>query len=573
VKRLLLSLGMAVAVSAALLSRARAQSVTALSADDAFRTPRAVARVGDEFLVVGAGWASVNDVATGAPVRVLMPPSESPDFGVAGAADGATVVIGAVGALGCFLFEGSGAAHVFDGPTGAFLRTLADPRPGAGSCFGSQVAVAGANVAVAAPHDDALGAYSGAVYLFDAAKGTLLRTIANPNPSITAFGTAMATAGTNVVVGASASFSISPAGGAAYLIDGATGNVLRTFTNPTPASGDGFGSAVAAIGNTVLVGAPGDGAAGSKAGAAYLFDAGTGALLRTFLNPDPGPHLLFGTSVGAFGDAVVIEATPFGGPWRDTAYGFDATTGLLLRVFEFPGGRGDFSEFTFGGSVVALGDALAIGATVFCGGLPGCGPCERCGPLGSCVAAPNSSCFPPYAPGEMQLRIRNSPRDSFDLVRWSGLQSGYFDPRELGNPVEAADDYSLCLFDGSPAANLVLRATAPGASACGDAPCWEPIPGRSFDGREPLGYRYRDRARLPDGLDTVSLSAGLFAVTQNVRIQGKGANLSNRVLGLPTLPLTLPARVQLQVKDGRCWEARYSTARANTGTAFNARSD
>jgi hypothetical protein len=265
VKRLLLALGMAVAVSAGALSRARAQSVTQLTADNASRIPRAVARVGDEFLVVGAGWASVNDVATGAPVRVLMPPSETPDFGAAGAAGGATVVVGAVRGLGCNLFDGSGAAHVFDGPTGTFLRTLADPRPGAGSCFGSGVAVVGANMAVAAPHDDALGNYSGAVHLFDAANGTLLRTIANPNPSITAFGAAMTTAGGNVLVGAPASFSLSPAGGAAYLIDGVTGNVLRTFTNPTPANGDEFGLAVAAVGNMVLVGAPGDGAAGARA--------------------------------------------------------------------------------------------------------------------------------------------------------------------------------------------------------------------------------------------------------------------------------------------------------------------
>ena len=42
--------------------------------------------------------------------------------------------------------------------------------------------------------------------------------------------------------------------GAAYLFDGATGALVRTFQKPTPAGSDYFGYSVAAMGNNVLIG-------------------------------------------------------------------------------------------------------------------------------------------------------------------------------------------------------------------------------------------------------------------------------------------------------------------------------
>jgi hypothetical protein len=48
--------------------------------------------------------------------------------------------------------------------------------------------------------------------------------------------------------------------------------------------------------------------------------------------------------------------------------------------------------------------------------------------------------------------------------------------------------------------------------------------------------------------------------------------LSDRAAGLPQPPLPLPLRVQLQARDGNCWDARYSTALVNGDFVFNARS-
>jgi hypothetical protein len=54
-------------------------------------------------------------------------------------------------------------------------------------------------------------------------------------------------------------------------------------------------------------------------------------------------------------------------------------------------------------------------------------------------------------------------------------------------------------------------------------------------------------------------------------LKGKGA-----ALRLPALPLTLPARVQLVVREGTsldCWEATYSDELVNESERFKAKSD
>ena len=113
------------------------------------------------------------------------------------------------------------------------------------------------------------------------------------NPTAAAgdhYGFSVATIGTNLLVGAPEVDQ--PAAintGRAYLIHGDTGVTLRTFLNPTPGAGDGFGFAVAALGGNVLVGAPFDDTAGPDAGAVYLFNGATGALIKTFTNPPLAP--------------------------------------------------------------------------------------------------------------------------------------------------------------------------------------------------------------------------------------------------------------------------------------------
>jgi hypothetical protein len=95
---------------------------------------------------------------------------------------------------------------------------------------------------------------------------------------------------------------------------------------------------------------------------------------------------------------------------------------------------------------------------------------------------------------------------------------------------------------------------------CGTKPCWKVL--------GTIGFTYADKTGTPDGLTKVLLKAG-SAGRGKIGVNGSGVNLR-----LPTLPLTTPVKVQLQ-QDGSsaCWEAMYSTATTNTGSAFEAKSD
>ena len=140
-----------------------------------------------------------------------------------------------------------------------------------------------------------------------AAPGDLLRTFLNPTPADgDLFGHTIAVVGSNVLVGATRDDTGAPNAGAAYLFDGQTGALLQTFLSPTPAQSDYFGGSVAAVGSNVLVGADGDDTGANNTGAAYLFDGATGALLLTFLNPTPAEYDSFGSSVAAMGINVLV---------------------------------------------------------------------------------------------------------------------------------------------------------------------------------------------------------------------------------------------------------------------------
>ena len=114
-----------------------------------------------------------------------------------------------------------------------------------------------------------------------------MRTFVNPAPSINdEFGVSVAGVGNNVLVGAPYDNATGTDSGTVYLFD-LSGNLLTTFNNPTPASNDLFGMSIAAVDDKVLIGSVRDDDAGTDSGAAYLFDQ-SGNLLHTFLNPTPG---------------------------------------------------------------------------------------------------------------------------------------------------------------------------------------------------------------------------------------------------------------------------------------------
>ncbi len=200
-------------------------------------------------------------------------------------------------------------AYLFDATTGSLLRTLANPAPSDGDFFGCSVAISGNTVVVGAYGDDTGATGAGAAYVFDATTGGLVSTLANPTPAaIDHFGASVAVSGNTVVVGAYLDDTGATDAGSAYVFNAATGSLVSTLANPTPAANDRFGNSVAISGNTVVVGASHDDAGATDAGSAYLFDATTGSLLHTLANPTPTTYDYFGDSVAISGNSVVVGA-------------------------------------------------------------------------------------------------------------------------------------------------------------------------------------------------------------------------------------------------------------------------
>jgi len=276
-------------------------------------------------------------------------PANSPEFGRSVAAVGSDrVLIGTPGD------STGGAAYLFS-TYGTLLANFTNPTPAIGDGFGYAVAAVGNDrVLIGAWQDDTGAENAGAAYLFST-NGTLLTTFTNPTPATADwFGISVAAVGSDrVLIGAYGDDAGAVNAGAAYLFN-ATGGLLTTFSNPTPADFDWFGVSVAAVGSDrVLIGAHADDTGASDTGAAYLFST-NGTLLTTFTNPTPATGDWFGISVTAVGSDRVLIGAPYdntGATHAGAAYLF-STNGTLLNPFTNP--TPAFAEF-FGWSVAAMG--------------------------------------------------------------------------------------------------------------------------------------------------------------------------------------------------------------------------
>jgi hypothetical protein len=284
-------------------------------------------------------------------------------FGSALAAVGSHLAVGSPDAAGGSVAR-AGAVTLF--PVGGTVpeRVIPNPAPAASELFGAALAAVGSNLLVGVPYRDAPGAAAaGAVYLIDPDTGAVLLEAANPVPTAYArFGTAVAGAGTDLVVGAPYDGNGLANAGAVYLLDGASGRLVRTFVSPRPAIGAAFGAAVAVTDTLLLVGAPLDPAGGSAAGAAYLFDLASGALLQTFLPPAGVTDSRFGAAVALAGTTALVAA-PFADagnvPNAGQVFLFDVSSATPLWTFSDPSPA---ASDQFGGAVAFAGASILIGA-------------------------------------------------------------------------------------------------------------------------------------------------------------------------------------------------------------------
>jgi hypothetical protein len=271
-----------------------------------------VGAIHDSTAGSNAGAAYLFDDATGNLLQTFLNPNPAQDgtgnldfFGWAVAGFGNNVLVSAIGEdIGA---QETGVVYLFDGATGQLLQTIQNPTPTPGDRFGSEITVVGNNIAIAAAFDGAGSVNGGAVHLFDGS-GTLITTIVSPQPvAYTVVGSSLAAFGNNLLVGHEAGFTGNVRSGVAHLFDGTTGAFIRSYLNPTPVEGELFGNSVAASGNNVLIGALRD-AKNRRSGAAYLFDGTTAQLIATLVNPERSVADSFASQVAAIGDSLLVSS-------------------------------------------------------------------------------------------------------------------------------------------------------------------------------------------------------------------------------------------------------------------------
>ncbi len=223
--------------------------------------------------------------------------------------------------------------------------------------FGACLTISNHGVIIGAPYDDDDGWNSGSAYLFDP---QTLRQIAKLRPEGAPgdenFGSSVAASGDLVLIGAPGDGEGGARAGAAYLFDVRSGEQLAKLVPNDGSPGDEFGRAVALEGTTAIIGAPSDDDVGTDTGSAYVFDVSTGEQRFKLLPNRYWSKQHFGMAV-AVSDAKAVIGMPQAN--GSVAFLFDVQTGGLLAELR-PSNPGALDEF--GASVAIQGSRALVGA-------------------------------------------------------------------------------------------------------------------------------------------------------------------------------------------------------------------
>lgn len=231
----------------------------------------------------------------------------------------------------------------FNSPQSAFklIRTLDNPNAydvAQDDFFANSIATNGNYVVVGSIESDAAASQNGKVYVYNSS-GNLQYTI--DNPSLTAppglgegdqFGTAVACSDSYIIAGAEREDTGGNTDtGAAYIFDITDGSLLFTLANPNPTTtevnpnGDEFGSSVAIAESYAAVAAPNEdvNGIGDDTGWVYIFDTSDGSLVQSVENPNidaedeyPGDQLGGEVQTLAMNDTYTVV-----GSWRENTAG------------------------------------------------------------------------------------------------------------------------------------------------------------------------------------------------------------------------------------------------------------
>jgi hypothetical protein len=243
-----------------------------------------------------------------------------------------------------------------------------------GDEFGYSVSMSGDTVVVGAYTDEDNGDRCGSVYVFERDAGgsgnweQAAKLTASDAAEDAFFGWSVSISGDTVVVGAHGA----DGKGAAYVFErdcGGVGNWGQTakLSASDGAAGSGFGAAVSIVGDTVVVGAPGDDNSGSDFGSAYVFErdaggAGTWGEVAKLAASDGIENDYLGRAVSVDGDVALVGAWGADHIGRAFLYERDAggadRWGQVAKLTASDGGTWDL----FGSSVSISSDTAVVGA-------------------------------------------------------------------------------------------------------------------------------------------------------------------------------------------------------------------
>lgn len=346
------------------------------------------------------GGVYVVDMTTWAVLFHLLAPdaADGDSFGDSVAINGQYFLVGAS------LTEGnghdSGAAYLFDRATGTFLRKLEASDGDVDDIFGISVALSGEWAIVGAPGEDDVAAESGAVYVFDTTTGLELSRTKAPVPEVLGrFGYSVSAVGNRMMVGANRENSAAADGGAAYLLDVATGAQLFKLTAPDAGSFDRFGSSVSLSGAQAFVGSHRNDSIADNAGAAYMFDGETGQFQYKLTASDAADGDLFGV-VAVDGGRALVGAT------GDDDQG------------ESSGSAYVFSTSQVEGNAYCFGDGTGAACPCSAGGAAGEG-CQNTSGGGAVLAALGAVSI---TNDTFRLQVSGAPGQKPGLILRGGMQ-------------------------------------------------------------------------------------------------------------------------------------------------------
>lgn len=292
-------------------------------------------------------------------------PSDNDQFGHAVAMSGDRLVVGAYRDNGL-----AGSVYLYDLSEGAAELTsiITSPTASPADYFGHAVDISGDTLVVGAHLEDPGAVNAGSVYVYDLdSDGPTLNAVIN-SPQLTAngyFGYAVALDGETLVVGATLEADFS---GQIHAFDlsGSSPEVVASFMSPTAASGDEFGSSLATEGGIVVVGAPGSDSGGTDSGVVYMYElsSGGGGPTLTIDNPTPASGDRFGSSVDFSLDRAIVGAfeDDTGASNAGSAYVFDLSTGTIASLVAAMHAPNLTAGDHFGFAVAIDGNDVVVGA-------------------------------------------------------------------------------------------------------------------------------------------------------------------------------------------------------------------